>query len=856
MLRCLACRLRFRSLVAILILLSVPLATPTALAAEDCASTPQQLVQYLNKAETQTSPYKIKVIAGNYHLSGSKSNWNPTATTTIEGGYSDCSNRESVDAGSTTIDASSLPQGFGLSPSLEGDLNINGLTFSGGTINTVFAVGGNLNISHARFTATRPILSATNGTMSLEEILVDHVPAGASSQCSVLAQIFGDNTLQWKFVTIQTGNGDDVCIESESSGAQHTTAKIYNSIFWPGNFRMDASEWHSGDVLDVKMFNSIFGQAVVSHGTFSETNSLHVDPLWVNPGAGDFRLQTSPNPMSPGINTGAGAAEIPGGISASDTDIAGNPRIVGSAPDMGAYESTVDDSAVFAVTNATDCSTPLDQPSCGSLRDAIARATASTSTAPSKTIKFWIIGAGNQPVCPAVIQVNSNLPNITTKLTIDGYSQGAINQINPPLSWPNTDPYIFNANLCVAIVGPGTGVGLRVPSGSTGSLTLRGVGLGNFAQGVMLLGGANHQIAGNQFGGWLGNVNLQGFTTVAVNVDPNGQPSGALIVGGNNVADKNVILGATSWGGIPSEAIRVGFDVVSNPDACQILGNLVGILPDGTNAPGLNDYGIVLEGDGCAINGNWIAGNHDGALWVLGQHFVVQSNVIGLAPRSWARQNNGGFGIRVEGSNNIIGAAADDFVLPPLFNLGHANYIADTLDSGILVAAPGTSNTLRQNIVMNTGIGTGGLAIDLGPDGPTANDWADADTGVNNLQNFPQLHGFSWVSPPQPGVPSPATLKGALMTQPGQYNVDVYLGKGCDIGRRGHPELLIGRYTADVSDATALTPLEIPVNIIPDYFDPSLAALSLSATRVSDGNTSEMGTCLSIDTLFEDGFEF
>jgi hypothetical protein len=188
--------------------------------------------------------------------------------------------------------------------------------------------------------------------------------------------------------------------------------------------------------------------------------------------------------------------------------------------------------------------------------------------------------------------------------------------------------------------------------------------------------------------------------------------------------------------------------------------------------------------------------------------------------------------------------------------LGRANYIADTLDSGIVVAAPGTSNTLRQNIVTNTGIGTGGLAIDLGADGPTANDWADADTGVNDLQNFPQLHGLSWVSPPQPGVWSPAMLKGTLMTQPGQYNVDVYLGEGCDVGHRGHPELLISSFTVDVSDATALTALEIPTNIRPDYFDQSLAAVSLSATRVADGNTSEMGTCLPMDTLFQDGLEF
>jgi len=51
-------------------------------------------------------------------------------------------------------------------------------------------------------------------------------------------------------------------------------------------------------------------------------------PLFVNPTAGDFHLQTN----SPCVNTGDN------GSAASGTDLDGNPRIVGSAVDIGAYE--------------------------------------------------------------------------------------------------------------------------------------------------------------------------------------------------------------------------------------------------------------------------------------------------------------------------------------------------------------------------------------------------------------------------------------------------------------------------------------------------------------------------------------
>jgi hypothetical protein len=81
--------------------------------------------------------------------------------------------------------------------------------------------------------------------------------------------------------------------------------------------------------------------------------------------------------------------------------------------------------------------------------------------------------------------------------------------------------------------------------------------------------------------------------------------------------------------------------------------------------------------------------------------------------------------VRIDGTSwNMIGGTA----------AGAGNTIAFNSGAGVFVTG-GTRNAIRGNsIFFNTGLG-----IDLAPLGVTPNDRGDADTGANNLQNFPAL---------------------------------------------------------------------------------------------------------------------
>ena len=70
---------------------------------------------------------------------------------------------------------------------------------------------------------------------------------------------------------------------------------------------------------------------------------------------------------------------------------------------------------------------------------------------------------------------------------------------------------------------------------------------------------------------------------------------------------------------------------------------------------------------------------------------------------------------------------------------GEGNIIAFNAAAGVRVEDSGSFITAGNPILGNSIFTNGGLGIDLGGDGITANDTDDPDGGANNLQNFPVL---------------------------------------------------------------------------------------------------------------------
>jgi hypothetical protein len=202
--------------------------------------------------------------------------------------------------------------------------------------------------------------------------------------------------------------------------------------------------------------------------------------------------------------------------------------------------------------------------------------------------------------------------------------------------------------------------------------------------------------------------------------------SEGVVIGGSSPGARNIISGNAGNG------VELSYATESAPR--QLLGNYIGVGANGLSAIANGGDGVLISDRGynqigAANAGNVIAGNNGNGVRIASPEARIASirgNLIGLGSDGTTVIGNALHGVLISesaGGNSIGGSAA-----------GEGNRVYGNGGDAVYIAASSS-----HRISGNSFSGNGGLGIDLGANGVTANDAGDGDGGANELQNFPVL---------------------------------------------------------------------------------------------------------------------
>jgi titin len=295
--------------------------------------------------------------------------------------------------------------------------------------------------------------------------------------------------------------------------------------------------------------------------------------------------------------------------------------------------------------------------------------------------------------------------------TVGGTAPGAANLIsgNGPgveLSGPGASGNVVLGNLIgtdiagIAKLGNDEGILIRFnATANTIGGTAPGSGnliSGNGRAGVhFAYGAADNVVLGNLIGTDITGTRALGNGGGGVNID-----SGA----------GNIIGGAVAGAGNVISANGSGISISGSGTSGNVMqGNLIGTDITGTQALG-NSTGLYLFSDSSANTiggtaagaGNVISANAGDGIEILGgaHSYVVQGNLIGTDITGSRALGNGGHGIIIGESNNIVGGAAP----------GAGNVISANGGDGVVISAiNATGNLVAGNFIGTDKTGTAAL---------------------------------------------------------------------------------------------------------------------------------------------------
>ncbi|MDP8901274.1 MAG: hypothetical protein M3N33_09065 [Actinomycetota bacterium] len=164
-------------------------------------------------------------------------------------------------------------------------------------------------------------------------------------------------------------------------------------------------------------------------------------------------------------------------------------------------------------------------------------------------------------------------------------------------------------------------------------------------------------------------------------------------------------------------------------DGHKIEGNFIGTDPGGTQNLGNDGNGVVACSGSTTVGGtspaarNLISGNGVSGVIIGGPGSVVRGNLIGTTKDGTTPLGNRDDGVRIVGPSSTVAGNTIAF---------------NILGAGVKVVEIG-EGTRANSILSNSIFSNGELGIDLDGNGVTANDAGDADTGTNDLQNYPVI---------------------------------------------------------------------------------------------------------------------
>ena len=781
-----------------------------------CVNNVALLQSTLTTAQSNNDDNYIKVITGSYGLVAPGSITIPAGhALTVEGGYAaGCAAAPDAEPYFTTIAGGS---GVSLRIAVnDGTLTLRNVTLSafqppaGTRAITLYqnGYGGTLHVENVNVTGNTVAGLADDvlyvwsqgGLVFDDNIIHDNPYANSAAHIgafySALPFVVANNT-----VVNNAGPGLYFDVQSLMPSA------LYNNILW-----------HNG-THDLVVGNVI-----------GDTPPLALNNIWANcNGCGALAAASANNNSAdpvltanyhPATGSPALNAGVPLPLVLPATDAANAPRLAGSAPDLGAFESIVDDLAAhtYVVYNNADDATNI-----ATLRGAITDA--NNKGVPARINLHYSTG------CPTEVDLATPLPPIAVPMVIDGYADpnSAVNT-----AAKNGSAIPFNATLCTTLFNTGTAANsaFSVAPSAPASLhvEVRGVRFSNFGTALNLAGGNGHWIHGNAFSlfGALGN-------NIGVGIS-GGQ---ADVIGGPALADVNLI-------GASSGAAGTGVLVQGPGGFHTIVNNNIGGNPaadSSTSAYRNAQNGVeLLNAARDTVTGNMI--EYSGVNSILVSHAsysVITDNGIALGGNVSGTFTGAVPGVRVSSGAfyNWIGSTA-----------GSGNFTGATGNIIIANSGPGVwidPTASYSNQVVGNIIGfNSGLAIDLGLEGPTANAGSES-SGPNFMLHKPVLSSVLDTGS------NTAQVTGTIATEApyiGRF-VTLYANQYC-----GDADNLLGTYFVQSgSDSVVRFSIAVPLPLPP-------ASIYINATEegsaTGPADTSEISNARMIkphDDIFYDTFD-